>query len=44
MLRRSLAGDDETHPHRSDAMAHLAMSDLMARRRSDEATSDWCDI
>ncbi|SCK24699.1 Transposase [Streptomyces sp. SceaMP-e96] len=32
MLHRRLARDYEAHPHRSEAMIHLAMTDLMARR------------
>ncbi|CAM5607432.1 hypothetical protein SALBM135S_07222 [Streptomyces alboniger] len=31
MLLRRPARDYETHPHRSEAMIHLAMTDLMAR-------------
>jgi len=38
MLHRRLVRDYETHPHRSEAMIHLAMTDLMARRLTGEAT------
>lgn len=43
MLHRRLARDYETHPHRSEAMIHLAMTDLMARRRTGENTISWRD-
>ena len=36
MLHRRLARDYETLPHRSEAMIHLAMTDLMARRLTGE--------
>ncbi|MEU6535328.1 IS5 family transposase [Streptomyces sp. NPDC047000] len=42
MHHRRLARDYETHPHRSEAMIHLAMIDLMTRRLTDEATPNWC--
>ena len=32
MHHRRLARDYEAHPHRSEAMIHLAMIDLMTRR------------
>ncbi|MGW3140973.1 IS5 family transposase [Streptomyces sp. NPDC001139] len=43
MLHRRLARDYETHPHRSEAMIHLAMADLMARRLTGESTVSWRD-
>ena len=43
MLHRRLARDYETHPHRSEAMIHLAMTDLMARRLTGENTISWHD-
>ncbi|MFE6974479.1 IS5 family transposase [Streptomyces sp. NPDC057682] len=43
MLHRRLARDYETHPHRSEAMIHLAMTDLMARRLTSENTISWRD-
>ncbi|MGP4052403.1 IS5 family transposase [Streptomyces sp. 2A115] len=42
MLRR-LARDYETLPTRSEAVIHLAMTDLMARRLTGEATISWRD-
>lgn len=41
MHHRRLARDYETHPHRSEAMVHFAMIDLMARRLTGEATPNW---
>ncbi|MEN2421751.1 IS5 family transposase [Streptomyces rimosus] len=41
MQHRRLARDYETHPHRSEAMIHLAMIDLMARRLTGETTLNW---
>ncbi|MCI3273441.1 transposase [Streptomyces sp. 7R015] len=41
MLHRRLARDYETHPHRSEAMILLAMTDLMARRLTGETTVSW---
>ncbi len=38
MLHRRLVRDYEAHPHRSEAMIHLAMTDLMARSLTGEAT------
>lgn len=38
---RRLARDYETHPHRSEAMIHLAMIDLMTRRLTGENTPNW---
>ncbi|MFD5595140.1 IS5 family transposase [Streptomyces griseorubiginosus] len=38
MHHRRLARDYERHPHRSEAMIHLAMIDLMTRRLTGEAT------
>ncbi|WP_328883518.1 IS5 family transposase [Streptomyces sp. NBC_00299] len=43
MLHRRLARDYETHPHRSEAMIHLAMTDLMSRRLTGENTVSWRD-
>ncbi|GGW77628.1 hypothetical protein GCM10010350_73430 [Streptomyces galilaeus] len=41
MLHRRLARDYETLPARSEAMIQLAMTDLMARRLTDENTISW---
>ncbi|MEV6782843.1 IS5 family transposase [Streptomyces sp. NPDC051098] len=41
MLHHRLARDYETHPHRSEAMIHLAMTDLMTRRLTGENTISW---
>ena len=43
MLHRRLARDCETLPTRSEAMIHLAMTDLMARRLTGENTISWRD-
>ncbi|MER7828417.1 IS5 family transposase [Streptomyces sp. NPDC096097] len=43
MLHRRLARDYETHPTRSEAIIHIAMTDLMARRLTDENTISWRD-
>ncbi len=43
MLNRHLARDYETLPARSEAMIHVAMTDLMARRLTGEATISWRD-
>jgi transposase len=43
MFHRRLARDYETLPARSEAMIHLAMTDLMARRLTGEATISWRD-
>ncbi|GAA2463355.1 hypothetical protein GCM10010405_54800 [Streptomyces macrosporus] len=43
MLHRRLAHDDETLPARSEAMIHLAVTDLMARRLTGETTISWRD-
>ncbi|MGW6263423.1 transposase, partial [Streptomyces sp. NPDC055085] len=43
MLNRRLARDYETHPHRSEAMIHIAMTGLMARRLTSENTISWRD-
>lgn len=43
MLHRRLARDYEALPGRSEAMIHLAMTDLMARRLTSEATISWRD-
>jgi hypothetical protein len=41
MLHRRLARDYETRPARSEAMIHIAMADLMARRLASENTISW---
>jgi transposase len=41
MLHRRLARDYEAPPARSEAMIHLAMIDLMARRVTGESTPTW---
>jgi hypothetical protein len=38
MHHRRLAPDHETHPHRPEAMVHIAMINLMARRLTGDAT------
>jgi transposase len=38
MQHRRLARDYEAHPHRSEAMTHVAMIDLMSRRLTREST------
>lgn len=43
VVRRRLARDYETLPARSEAMIHLAMTDLMARRLTGEAAISWRD-
>ncbi|MEU5116790.1 IS5 family transposase, partial [Streptomyces longwoodensis] len=43
MLHRRLARDYETLPARSEAMIHIAMADLMARRLTRENTISWHD-
>jgi transposase len=43
MSHRHLAREYETLPARSEAMIHLAMTGLMARRLTDEATISWSD-
>lgn len=43
MHHRRLARDYERHPHRSEAMIHLAMIDLMSRRITNESTPNWRD-
>ncbi|GAB2768628.1 hypothetical protein GCM10027072_79460 [Streptomyces bullii] len=43
MLHGRLARDYETLPARSEAMVHLAMTDLMARRLTGETTISWRD-
>ncbi len=42
-LHRRLARDYETLPTRSEAMIHLAMTGLMARRLTSENTISWRD-
>jgi transposase len=44
MLHRRLARDYVTLPARSEAMIHLAMTDLMARRLTNENTVSWRDL
>lgn len=41
MFHRRLARDYETLPARSEAMIHLAMTDLMARRLTSQNTISW---
>jgi transposase len=41
MLHRRLARDCEALPARSEAMIHLAMIDLVARRCTRESTPTW---
>ncbi|MGW0393022.1 IS5 family transposase [Streptomyces sp. NPDC003042] len=41
MNHRRLARDYEAHPHRSEAMIHLAMINLMTRRLTAESTPSW---
>ncbi|MFD9225644.1 IS5 family transposase [Streptomyces sp. NPDC060064] len=41
MNHRRLARDYEAHPHRSEAIIHLAMINLMTRRLTDESTPTW---
>lgn len=43
MFHRRLARDCEILPARSEVMIHLAMTDLMARRLTGEATVSWRD-
>lgn len=43
MLHRHPARDYEALPAHSEAMIHLAMTDLMARRLTGEATTSWRD-
>ncbi|MFD3571397.1 IS5 family transposase [Streptomyces sp. NPDC058667] len=43
MLNRRLARDYETLPTRSEALIHLAMTSLMARRLTGENTISWRD-
>ncbi|MFE5088717.1 hypothetical protein ACFRFN_52360, partial [Streptomyces mirabilis] len=43
MLHRRLARDYETLPVRSEAMIHIAMTDLMARRLTSENAISWRD-
>lgn len=43
MLHRRLARDYETLPLRCEAMIHIAMTELMARRLTGEATVSWRD-
>ncbi len=42
MLHRRLARDYESLPARSEAVIHLAMTDLMAGRLTGEAAVSWC--
>lgn len=41
MFHRRLTRDHETLPARSEAVIHVAMTDLMARRLTGEATISW---
>ncbi|MFF3488971.1 transposase [Streptomyces sp. NPDC002701] len=41
MHHRRFARDYEIHPHRSEAMIHVAMIDLMSRRLTSESTPNW---
>ncbi len=41
MLHRRLTRDYEARPARSEAMIHLAMTDLMTRRLTGESTPTW---
>ncbi|MGW7530613.1 transposase [Streptomyces sp. NPDC054783] len=43
MHHRRLARDYERHPHRSEAMIHVAMTDLISRRLTSESTPNWRD-
>ncbi|MEU9213424.1 IS5 family transposase [Streptomyces sp. NPDC048415] len=43
MLHRRLARDYESLPVRAEAMIHIAMTDLMARRLTGESTVSWRD-
>ena len=43
MLHRRLARDYETLPTRSEAVIHIPMTDLMARRLTSENTISWRD-
>ncbi len=43
MLHRRLARNYEALPVRSEAMIHIAMTDLMARRLTGESTVPWRD-
>jgi hypothetical protein len=43
MLHRRLARDCETLPAPSEAVIHIAMTDLMARRLTCENTISWRD-
>lgn len=43
MNHRRLARDYEAHPHRSEAMIHLAIINLMTRRLTHESTPTWRD-
>ncbi|GAP52501.1 IS5/IS1182 family transposase [Streptomyces azureus] len=43
MHHRRLARDYETHPHRSAAMIQLAAINLLTRRLTHEATTNWRD-
>jgi hypothetical protein len=44
MPHRRLARDYDPPPTRSEAVIHLAMTDLMARRLTDEVTIPWRDL
>lgn len=43
MHHRRLARDYETRPHRSEAIIHVAMIDLISPRLTRESTPNWRD-
>ncbi|MEH0516950.1 hypothetical protein QBC31_40850 [Streptomyces sp. B21-079] len=43
MLHRRLARGYETLPTRSEALTHIAVADVMARRLTSENTISWRD-
>jgi hypothetical protein len=43
MHHRRLARDCQTHPHRSEAIIHVAMIDLVGRRLTRESTPNRRD-
>jgi transposase len=43
MHQRRLARDYEAHPHRSEAIIHVAMIGLIGRRLTRESTLNWRD-
>lgn len=44
MFHRRLTRDYEAFPARPEAMIHLVMTDLMARRLTGETTISWRDL